>query len=179
MSRAIAVIVGLLTLSATGSCFAPVGLVAGVPVETRFSILNFSTSSYLALGLREHSESHPDAPFGHSPLLPPGGTFRADFREFVGSACPQSLDLQLLIYRRLNEDLPIGLDDGEAVDPVPVVAGEIQDVPACNAEVLETYTLANWETSDGQARLKLAQCSPVLDPAIRESGIFPNRDSVW
>jgi len=148
----------------------------GLPVETQFAFTNFSATMYAVLGVREHSSS-PGA-FAYTPLLPPGGTLRTDFFSFVGSRCPAAFDLQLLLYRRINQDQPIGMDPGEAVDSVPTVAAQVDDVPACSVQALETYTIVNWEAAEGTARVKIAQCSAV-DEAIGISDLFPNADVVW
>lgn len=159
-----------------GSC-GSVGMVFTNPsIETRFSFVNFSRSAYAAIGVRDSSAASED--FAFSPLLPPGAIFRADFRELTQVGCPGSVDLRLLVYRRVNDTVPIGLDEGEAVEQTPSVAGEVLDVPACRVEPLVTYTVVNWDAPDGEARVKIAQGSAV-EEQIRTSGIFPNVDAAW
>ncbi len=159
------------------SCDLPVQRFGGLPLETRFAFTNFSLDFYATLGIREHGES--PAAFRFVPLLSPGATFRGTFLEFTGTGCPDALDMQLLIYRRAGDDVPIGLDETEAVETTPVVAGETLDVPACGAGTLETYTIINWETEDGVARVKIAQGDTDVERAIIESGIFEGIDATW
>jgi len=147
---------------------------ATLPVETRFAFTNLSIEAYAVLAIRAHGD--PD--YVTLPLLPPGGTYRGDFAEVLGNACPGSLDFRLLLYRRVNSSVPIGLDTGEAVESTPVVAGEVLGVPACDVEPVEVYTIVNWEAAEGTARVKSAQDTPV-DTRIRQLGLFPNADAVW
>jgi len=171
-------LVAILISTGIGSC-APSGpAFVAPPIETRFSFLNFSTQLYATLGIREHLEQEPAAAFTYTPLLAPGATTRVDFRTFTAAGCPASIDLRLLLYRRVNNDVPIGLDEGECVEPTPIVAGEILDLPAGNVQLLETYTIVNWEAPEGFGRVKIAQCS-LIDEAIRGSGLFENPDAVW
>src|SRR5690606_23188781 len=100
------------------------------------------------------------------------------FADLTTSTCPGSLDLRVFLYRRINEDEPIGLDPGEAVEPAPIVAGEVANVPACAVEPVETYTLVNWDAGEGVARVKIAQ-DTAIDATIRSQGIFPNKDAAW
>lgn len=148
----------------------------GLEVETRFAFTNFSKEFYATLGIREHTEEPGD--YVQVPLLAPGATFRGTFLDFVGTGCPGSLDLRLLMYRRVNADLPIGLDAGEAVESTPVVAGETRDVPACDVEALETYTIVNWEAEAGVGRVKIAQDTAV-EGEIRNRGLFRGIDATW
>jgi hypothetical protein len=148
----------------------------GESVETRMSFLNFSTQFYAVLGVREHGRA--TNTFTYSPLLAPGAALRVDFLDLLDATCPGAVDLQILLYRRLNPTLPIGLDPGEAVEPGPVVAGQVEGVPACSVQTLETYTVVNWDAPEGVARVKIAQCSAV-DEAIRAARLFPNEDAVW
>ncbi len=145
-------------------------------LETSLAFTNFSTQYYAAFGVRE-SGDNPDA-FAMTPLLAPGATFRQRFLDMIGTGCPADLDLKLLLYRRINDDVPIGLDEGEAVENMPIVAGEIFNVPACSVQPLEPFTLVNWEAPEGTARIKIAQGTPV-DEFITASGIFDNIDAAW
>ena len=145
-----------------------------LPVETRFAFTNLSIGAYAALEMRAHGD--PD--YVTLPLLPPGGTYRDDFTEVLGNACPGALDFRLLLYRRVNGSIPIGLDTGEAVETTPMVAGEVLGVPACDVEPVEVYTIVNWESPEGTAKIKFAQDTPV-DTRIRQLGLFPNADVAW
>jgi len=178
MRHATRLIVGAAALVHAGSCV-PLdpGFLSG-PIETRFSFLNFSKQCYATLGIREHSDEEPDAGFTYTALLPPGGASRAEFATLTAAGMPASVDFRLLLYRRVHDDVPIGLDEGEAVDPAPIVAGEVFDVPAGNVQVLETYTIVNWEAPLGVGRVKITQCSNV-DQVIRDSGMFGNAEGVW
>ncbi|NOX58934.1 MAG: hypothetical protein GXP29_08770 [Planctomycetes bacterium] len=151
--------------------------IADLPIETSFAFTNFSKTTYAVLRIRAHDETI-ETPYFRTDLLPPGATQRQRFVDALGVGCPDTLDLQILIYERVNGDVPIGLDDGEAVLGEPVVAGEILDVPACNVQPLETYTIVSWDTDPGEARVKLAQDTPV-DVAIRASGLFNTPDATW
>ncbi|MCH8253513.1 MAG: hypothetical protein IID36_13785, partial [Planctomycetes bacterium] len=147
------------------------------PIESGFAFTNFSTTLYAALQIRPHDDA--DAgDFAATPLLPPGVTHRVRFLDSIGVACPDSLDLRVLLYRRVNDDVPIGLDEGETIEPEPVAAGEILDVPACNVQTLATYTIVNWDAEDGTARVKLAQ-GTAIEQTIRDLGLFPNVDAAW
>jgi hypothetical protein len=143
--------------------------------------MNFSTRYYAALVLREHMSDGQPREFVRTPLLAPGAVFRVDFAELLGNACAESLDMQLLLYRRTNDGvIPIGQDPGEAVGPTPIVAGRIDNVPGpCGAsQPVGIYTVVNWESAEGTARVKIAQDSEV-DAIIRASGRFPNADAAW
>jgi hypothetical protein len=149
-----------------------------LPIETSFAFTNFSKTQYAALRIREHSTSSDPASWYATPLLAPGATYRVRFLDSLGISCPDSLDLQLLVYRRINAGTPIGEDPGEAVESSPVVAGQVFALPACSVQPLETYTIVNWDAPEGTARVKIAQDTPV-DQAIRTSGVFPNVDAAW
>lgn len=147
------------------------------PIETSFAFTNFSTQYYAALRIRPHDDADTSG-FAQSALLAPGATYRRRFTdEFVGG-CPAALDLVVLLYKRVNDDMPIGLDPTEDVEQAPVAAGRVDDIPACGVQPLETFTIVNWDAPEGQARVKLAQSTPV-DTAIRASGRFPNPDAAW
>jgi hypothetical protein len=146
-----------------------------LPVETRVAFINFSQSFYASLGIRE---SGTDDAFTETPLLAPGATFRDTFLETVGSGCPDRVDLRLFLYARTNGEVPIGLDDVEAVDSTPIVAGETLGVPACEIQAVETYTIVNWEADLGVAQVKIAQ-GTVIEDVIREDGFFDGPDGTW
>ncbi|MHC4671716.1 MAG: hypothetical protein ACYTF1_02190 [Planctomycetota bacterium] len=165
-----------LVLVSAASCI-PNVIFTTLPIETRFSFLNFSTEFYATLGIREHTAGQSSNEYSYTPLLGPGGTVRTDFRTVTETGIPESIDLRLLLYRRLNNDVPIGLDESEAVDPNPLVAGEILDVPAGNVQILETYTIVNWDAPEGTARVKIAQCSLV--DAELTAGLLADTDGVW
>lgn len=147
-----------------------------LPVETRFSFVNLSTRFYAVLGIRETGGA--STTFMKTSLLPPGALVRADFRDFLQTGCPDSLDLQVFLYRRIDESVPIGLDMGEAVESTPIAAGQVLNIPACSVEPLVTYTIVNWDADEGTARVKIAQGSDV-ENRIRASNIFPNVDAAW
>ncbi|HNO78530.1 MAG TPA: hypothetical protein PKN33_10765 [Phycisphaerae bacterium] len=151
--------------------------IADLPIETSFAFTNFSKTTYAALRIRAHDETN-ETPYFRTELLPPGATHRQRFVDALGEGCPNTLDLQVLIYERVNGDIPIGLDDGEVVGEAPTAAGEILDVPACGVQPLETYTIVSWDTEPGQLRVKLAQDTPV-DAAIRALNLFDNTDATW
>ena len=178
MKRVLRYITVPLACLAAASCVPVDPSFVVLPIETRFSFLNFSTRYYAVLGIREHTDSGGPFEFRYSPLLAPGATIRSNFTEFTGSANPTSLDLRLLLYRRVNDDVPIGLDETEAVELAPIVAGEVFDVPAASVQTLETYTIVNWDAPAGVGRVKIAQCS-LVDQAIRDSGRFANDDAAW
>jgi len=148
------------------------------PIETSFAFTNFSQKYYAALRIRAHSSTTDPAIWYQTPLLPPGTTYRVRFLDSLGTGCADSLDFQLFLYKRIHDDLPIGIDPGEAVEQTPIVAGQVFHIPACNVQAVETYTIVNWDAPEGTARVKFAQDSPV-DTAIRNSGIFPNVDAAW
>ena len=156
-------------------CGAPTG--TDTPIETSFAFTNFSRTLYAALRIRPHDDADTTG-FAATPLLAPGATFRQRFIDRFDGGCPDALDLEVLLYERINNDVPIGLDAGEAVDPEPVAAGRVNDIPACGVQPLETFTIVNWDAPVGSARVKLAQFTPV-DTAIRASGRFPNPDAAW
>lgn len=159
-----------------GSCSAPGPDFVDLPVETRLVFLNLSLDFYATVGVRDSSAA--DSQFMMSPLLAPGAAHRGDFSEFIGTGCPGFVDLRLLLYRRINETVPIGDDQSEAVETAPIVAGEIFGLPACAIVPLVAYTIVNWDAPDGTTRVKIAQGSAVEDE-INSSGIFPNVDNAW
>ena len=77
--------------------------------KTGFAFTNFSTQTYAALAVRDHADA--DGAFARTPLLAPGATHRMRFLDAVGTSCPDAIDLRLLLYRRIRQDLPIGLDE--------------------------------------------------------------------
>ncbi|GJM24332.1 MAG: hypothetical protein DHS20C16_07470 [Phycisphaerae bacterium] len=163
-------------IALSGGCNA-VDNIANLPIETSFAFTNFSKTTYAALRIRAHDDTD-STPYFRTELLAPGATQRQRFVDALGEGCPNTLDLQVLIYERVNSDVPIGLDDGEVVGGTPTVAGEILDVPACGVQPLETYTIVSWDTESGQSRVKLAQDTPV-DAAIRAINLFDNTDATW
>jgi len=151
---------------------------ADLPIETSVSFTNLSRSMYVQFDIRPHDPATSEDAYRATPLLPPGATSRQRFLEMLGDPCPGAIDLRVYLFRRVREDLPIGLDEGEQVDPVPIAAGEVLQVPACDAAVVETYTIVNWDAQPSQARVKLAQATPV-ETVIRELDMFPNVAAVW
>ncbi|MEK6674975.1 MAG: hypothetical protein AABZ47_04890 [Planctomycetota bacterium] len=152
---------------------------ADSPIDTRVFLVNFAQRLYATARIREHRP--PDDLSGFSdtiPLLPPGGIHRASFRDFMDTGCPGAIDVEVLLYRRLNEDMPIGLDPGEEIIPMPVAAGRIFNLPACCIVPVETYTIVNWEPVDGVYRVKFAQ-GTAIDEFLDRTNRFPNADNVW
>lgn len=147
------------------------------PVATRLAFTNLSLVYYAALALRPHTDAG-DAAWAWTPLLAPGATWRADFTDLLGTPCPAALDLRIYLYRRVNAAVPIGLDETEAVDPAPIVAGQVLNVPACDAALVEDYTVVNWEAPQGTARVKIAQGTAVETEIVRLN-LFPNVDAAW
>lgn len=176
-SCGIATVCGVAALVALAGGCGAVDNIANLPIETSFAFTNFSKTTYAALRIRAHDETD-SAPYFRTELLPPGATQRQRFVDALGEGCPNTLDLQVLIYERVNSDIPIGLDDGEVVGATPTAAGEILNVPACGVQPLETYTIVSWDTEAGQSRVKLAQDTPV-DAAIRAINLFDNTDATW
>lgn len=176
MTRAIRCLAAMGLMCAAGSCAAPPEFVIP-PIETRLLFLNLSERHYAALRIREHTGDL-TAAYATTPLMAPGAGYRESFPELLGNGCPNALDLQILLYRRVNEDVAIGLDEGEAVDPSPEVAGEIIGIPACSVAALESFTVVNWNAADGTARVKLAQDTDV-DAEIRRLGLFAEPDAAW
>ncbi len=148
------------------------------PVETRVGFLNFDTDAYLMFGIRESAEPGFETDYRYTPLLPPGGVVRENFSTLIDVANPSALDVQVFVYRRVNHDVPIGLDEGEEVEPVPMAAGEVFEIPAGSVQTLETFTIVNWNAPDGMARVKFAQCS-MVDQVIRDAGLFESDDAAW
>ncbi|NOT01734.1 MAG: carboxypeptidase regulatory-like domain-containing protein [Phycisphaerales bacterium] len=176
MTRAIRSLAAVGLMWAAGSCAAPPEFVIP-PIETRLLFLNLSERHYAALRFREHTGDL-QAPFATTPLMAPGAGYRESFPELLDSGCPDALDLQILLYRRVNEGVAIGLDEGEAVDPVPAVAGEFIGIPACSVAALESFTIVNWNADEGTARVKLAQ-DTAIDAEIRRLGLFDEPDAAW
>jgi hypothetical protein len=177
MSRRRAIILLSTVAGLCTSCgFDPAAFTAP-DIETEIAFVNFHASQYAALGFRTHA-ADPQAPFAMTALLPPGGVHRARFLNTVGTGCPNSLDFQVFLYQRTNEDVPIGLDEGEAVDQAPIAAGEILALPACDVQPLAVYTVVVWDSQPGVAHVRIAQNTPV-DQAIADAGRFDNADNTW
>jgi hypothetical protein len=147
------------------------------PIETSFALTNLHRTRYVALRIRTHDATDASAYFSTA-LLPPGATARHRFLDTVNDACPDALDLQILLYDRVNGDLPIGLDPDETVTDAPVVAGALRNVPACSVQPLETFTVVNWDTDDDTGRVKLAQATPI-EQVLRATDFLGNPDAVW
>lgn len=144
------------------------------PIETSFAFTNFSRTQYAQLAIRRSGE---DA-FVMTPLLAPGVTHRQRFLDALGVTCPASVDLQLMLYDRLNGDVPIGEDDGESVSNTPVTTGEVLDVPACEVVVVETLTIVNWDAPPGTGVVKIAQGTP-LENVLASLTAFDHPDGAW
>jgi hypothetical protein len=163
---------------AGSSCIPWVPTIAGLPVETRFAFMNFSKQYYAALWVRPHGGSRPLAEYAQLPLLAPGGVARGDFLSLVGTGCPNAIDFRLCLYQRVHDAMPIGLDTTEAVEPTPLVAGEILGVPACSVEPTDAYTIVNWDAPEGTARVKFAQDTSV-EAVMRADRFFDSDEVIW
>ncbi len=159
-----------------GSCGMEGPEFLGLPLETRFAFTNFSLDFYATLSMRANGDEA--GVYEQTPLLAPGATFRGEFFEFTGNGCPDAIDVRVFLYARVNDDLPVGLDEGEDVSPTPIVAGELLNVPACRVQALETFTIVNWEAAEGVALVKLAQGTAVEDDVVA-SGLVDGIDGTW
>lgn len=148
------------------------------PVETRFLVTNLSRDYYAALQMRAHVDEGEPNEYVGLPLLPPGGLWRGDFAEYLGTGRPAALDFRLFLYRRVDSDTPIGLDPTEEVERTPVVAGQVQGIPADDGTPLRSWTITHFDAPEGIGRVKFAQDSEV-DTLIRSLGLFDNPDAVW
>jgi hypothetical protein len=146
-----------------------------LPIETGIAFVNLSREHYVAFRVREHGSG---AAYVSSDLLAPGAAQRVRTLDALGAGCVDALDVQVLVYRRVNHDVPIGLDPGEIVESTPHAAGEVLDIPACAVQTLETFTIVNFDAPHGVARVKFAQ-DTLIDAEIRASGRFPNPDAAW
>lgn len=152
-----------------------------LPVDTELGFMNLSTSYYATFQIRAHDSAQP---FVSTSLLAPGAVFRVDCAELIGEQCPTGLDVRVLLYNRVldgqDPPVPIGMDETEAVEPQPVAAGEFLGVPGPCAVFppVGTYTIVNWDTDAGRARVKFAQDSQV-DTLIRQLNVFGNAEAVW
>ena len=161
---------------ATVGCFDPGN--ALVPIETSLGATNLSTEFYVIFQIRTHAPEAQESDFATTALLPPGATQRVRFLDLLGDPCPERVDLRVFLYERIDADVPIGLDPDEEVLPDPIASGEIRDLPACDLQVVETYTVVNWDAPRGQARIKIAQ-DTLIEQAIVAADLFPNVDAAW
>jgi len=147
----------LIILSMCLSCGTTPSLV--LPVETELLIVNTSSRWYVTMGLR--SDSAPDdSPFQfQSKLIAPGALLRERFINIFPDTggCPDRFDMRVHLYKRLNEDLPIGLDSMEEVDPTPVASAELLNILACEVVVASSYTIVLRDSQEGMGILKFAQ----------------------
>lgn len=154
-----------------------------LPVDTELGFMNLSTRYYAAFEIRAH-DAGGSQPFVSTDLFAPGAVFRVDCVELIGKQCPASLDVRVLLYKRVldgqDPPVPIGLDETEAVEPQPIAAGEFSGVPGPCAVFppVGTYTIVNWDTDAGHARVKFAQDSQV-DTLIQWLNVFGNDEAVW
>lgn len=158
----------------TSGCFDPGSALA--PIETSLGATNLSTQFYVVFQIRARGDS--DTEFATTALLPPGATERIRFFDLLGDPCPARLDLRVFLFERVAADVPIGLDPGEEILPEPIVSGEILDLPACGVQVVETYTVVNWDAPRGAGRIKIAQDTQI-EEAIIAANLFPNVDAAW
>jgi len=158
---ALATLIAFTTLA--GSCNFMNSDSLGVIIQTRLAFVNFSKTRYVAFGIREHpAPGSEPGEFQFTPLLAPGAIYRVNFNDLIGVGCPEQIDLRVFAYRRVNEDVPIGLDAGEMVEPLPEVTRQEDGVRVCppaDEPALESFTIVNWEAEAGVARVQLAQGS--------------------
>jgi hypothetical protein len=133
-----------------------------LPIETEFSLLNLSRDWYATIALRPTSPAGAsEAEYVQSPLLPPGAVFRRRFLELFPQTggCPDFIDLRVHLYKRVNADVPIGLDPGEAVVPQAIASGEAVGVNACGGDEppSATYTIVLRDSAEGTIILRIAQ----------------------
>jgi len=164
----------LLVAAGCGHSEAPT---VGGDIETGFAFTNLSTDRYASLRIRAHA-SLESAPFFETALLAPGATQRERFLDAMGVACPASVDIRLLLYRRIRADVPIGLDPGEAVEADPDAAGALEGLPVCTGQPVETLTIVNWDAPAGTGKVKIAQGTP-LEKVFADRGLFPDGDGAW
>ena len=159
MKRLVHILV-LLVTTGTTCTFSPFGVLR---VETEFFLLNLTRDRYMTVGVRASDvlENSPDRPFKQSDLLAPGAVLRRRFLELFPATggCPQRADIRVHLYHRINSAVPIGLDPGEAVEPVAFASAEFTEVPACEAVVLSTYTIVLRETDSMPGEVVFAQGS--------------------
>lgn len=148
------------------------------PIETSLGATNLSAAHYVVFQIRVHETENHEEDYASTPLLPPGATHRIRFLDILGDPCPPRVDLRVFLFARVNGEVPIGLDPGEELEPEPHAAGEVLNLPACDTQVVETYTVVNWDAPRGLARVKIAQDTRI-DAAIRSANIFSNVDAVW
>lgn len=154
-----------------------------LPVDTELGFMNLSERYYVQFEIRTH-DSGDSQPFVSTDLLAPGAVFRVDCVELIGEQCPASIDVRVLLFKRVldgqDPPVPIGMDETEAVEPQPIAAGEFSGVPGpCSVfPPVGTYTIVNWDTDAGRARVKFAQDSQV-DTLIDWLSLFDNEEAVW
>ncbi len=155
MRRACGVILPMMVL--TLSCSTAPSLV--LPVETELLIVNTSSRWYVTMGLRPDSAEDESGFDFQSKLIPPGALFRERFINIFPQTggCPDRFDLRVYLYKRINEDIPIGLDETEEVDPIPVASAELLDILACEVVVASSYTIVLRDSQEGVGILKFAQ----------------------
>jgi hypothetical protein len=159
MKRLVQVLILVVTTGATCT-LSPFGVLR---VETEFFLLNLTRDRYMTVGVRASDvlESGPNRPFKQSDLLAPGAVLRRRFLELFPSTggCPQRADIRVHLYHRINSAVPIGMDPGEAVEPIAFASAEFTEVPACEAVVLSTYTIVLRETDTLPGEVVFAQGS--------------------
>ncbi len=147
------------TILACLSCNLNLGGVA-LPVETEFSLVNLSRRWYATIALRPAATNgQTPGQFVQSKLIAPGAVFRERFFELFPETggCPDRLDIRVHLYKRANEDVPIGMDPGEAVLTDPVASAEISDIVACEQVVASTFTIVLLDTDEGEGAVRFAQ----------------------
>ncbi len=155
MRRAYGVFITMLPMCL--SCGTTSSLV--LPVETEFLIVNTSSRWYVTMGLRPDTAPD-DSTFDYqSKLIAPGALLRERFINIFPETggCPDRFDVRVHLYKRVNEDIPIGLDETEDVDPTPVASAELLDILACEVVVASSYTIVLRDSEEGVGILKFAQ----------------------
>lgn len=146
-----------------------------VPIETEFLAANLSRRWYAVLQVRPAGGfASPDFEYATTPLIPPGGVFRQRFLELLPgtSGCPDGLTMRVFLYKRVNEQLPIGLDPGEAVQATPVASVEISDIAACAEVVASSFSAIIRDTEEGSGVIAFAQ-STSAENVVSFSGVGP------
>ena len=147
-------------------------------METEFSLVNLSQQWYATIGLRPAASD--DSAYVQSDLVPPGAVFRERFFELFPETggCPDRLDLRVYLYKRANDDVPIGMDPGEAVESQPVASGEVLNVLACEQVVASTYTIVLRDSEEGTGVLRFAQETGAEQERTFTGRSLPDLDTV-
>jgi hypothetical protein len=170
-------IVLCLILTAVGSCVPDLTNLIYPPALGRYEFANATQNHYVAMAARLHVEQGQAEHYAVLPLLPPGASARGDWEDLLGTGCPDALDVRVYVYRRVNEDVPVGLNKTDPVEPTPVFAGEVRGVPACNAAFLDLYRILAW-VEPGVLRVEFSSSDAVKAEILR-LGLFGEGKHVW